>query len=94
MILDFGDKETQKIWQGEFSRKLPIEIQEIARRKLRMLNRSQNLFDLIVPPSNHLEQLKGDLKDFHSIRINLKWRIIFIWNIDCASKVEIIDYHK
>ena len=94
MILDFGNKETQKVWHGEFSRKLPIEIQQIARRKLRMIHRSQEIIDLIIPPSNHLEKLKGNLEGYYSIRINNKWRIIFKWNRDCASMVEIIDYHK
>lgn len=94
MILNFGDKETEKVWQGEFSRKLPIEIQQIARRKLRMIHRSQDIVDLIIPPSNHLEKLKGNLEGYYSIRINKKWRIIFKWNRDCASMVKIIDYHK
>ena len=94
MILDFGDKETKKVWLGEFSRKLPVEIQHVARRKLRMIHRSQDIIDLIIPPSNHLEKLKGSLEGYYSIRINMQWRIIFIWNIDAASKVQIIDYHK
>jgi proteic killer suppression protein len=94
MILDFGDKETKKVWEGEFSRKLPIKIQQIARRKLRMIHRSQDLLDLIIPPSNNLEKLKGNLEGFYSIRINIQWRIIFIWDLDAASKVQIIDYHK
>ncbi|MEY3377953.1 MAG: hypothetical protein RLZZ328_1075 [Bacteroidota bacterium] len=94
MILDFGDKETKKVWEGEFSKKLPVEIQQIARRKLRMMHRSQDLLDLIIPPSNHLEKLKGSLEGYYSIRINIQWRIIFIWDLDTASKVQIIDYHK
>ena len=67
------------------------ELQEISRRKLRMLNNSQNLADLRVPPSNRLEKLKGDLRNFYSIRINSKWRIIFKWDDGNASEVEIID---
>jgi len=94
MILDFGDKETKKVWEGEFSKKLPVEIQQIARRKLRMMHRSQDLLDLIIPPSNQLEKLKGSLEGYYSIRINIQWRIIFIWDLDTASKVQIIDYHK
>lgn len=93
MIVSFGTKETEKIWNGERMKKLPIEIQEVGRRKLRMLNNSQNLNDLTIPPSNKLEKLKGNLKDFYSIRINNQWRIIFKWNNGNASKVEIIDYH-
>jgi proteic killer suppression protein len=93
MILSFGSKETQKIWDGERVKKIPNEIQQIGRRKLRMLNNSQNLTDLQVPPSNKLEKLKGSLKEFYSIRINDQWRIIFQWSSGNASSVEIIDYH-
>ena len=75
MILSFGNKETEKIWNGETSKKLPKDIQEVARRKLRMLNSSYSIMDLKVPPSNRLEKLKGNLKDFHNIRINIQWRI-------------------
>ncbi len=93
MILSFGSKDTQKIWEGERVKKIPNEIQEIGRRKLRMLNNSQNLTDLQIPPSNKLEKLKGNLKEFYSIRINDQWRIIFQWSSGNASVVEIIDYH-
>ena len=93
MIVSFGNKETEKIWNAERIKKIPNEIQDIARRKLRMLNNSQNIADLQVPPSNRLEKLKGSLKDFYSIRINNQWRIIFKWNTGNASEVEIIDYH-
>lgn len=93
MIVSFGAKETEKIWNGERVKKLPNEIQEIGRRKLRMLNNSQNIADLQIPPSNKLEKLKGSLKDFYSIRINDQWRIVFKWNSGNASEVEILDYH-
>ena len=93
MIISFGDKDTGKIWGGERVKNMAIDFQEIARRKLRMLNNSQNLTDLQVPPSNRLEKLKGNLKDFYSIRINSQWRIIFKWEGGNASEVEIIDYH-
>jgi len=93
MIISFGDKETKKIWEGERIKGFSTEIQEIARRKLRMLNNSQDLNDLMIPPSNRLEKLKGSLKDFYSIRINNQWRIIFKWNNGNAEQVEIIDYH-
>ena len=93
MIKSFGNKETEKIWNGQRSKKLPNEIQEIARRKLRMLNNSQDIQDLKIPPSNRLEKLSGNLKDYHSIRINKQWRIIFIWNNGNAFETEIIDYH-
>ncbi len=93
MIVSFGNKETEKIWNGERIKKIATEIQEIGRRKLRMLNNSQNINDLQIPPSNKLEKLSGNLKEFHSIRINDKWRIIFKWKNGNAFEVEIIDYH-
>lgn len=93
MITSFGSKETEKIWNGERVAKLPAEIQVVGRRKLRMLNNSHNLTDLRIPPSNRLEKLSGNLKEFYSIRINDQWRIIFQWSDGQASKVEIIDYH-
>ena len=93
MIISFGNKETAKIWEGEWVRSLSDNIQEIARRKLRMLNNSNDLNDLKIPPSNRLEKLKGNLKDFYSIRVNNQWRIIFKWNNGNAELVEIIDYH-
>ena len=93
MIKSFGNKETENIWNGNLSKRLPNEIQEIARRKLRMLNNSENINDLRIPPSNRLEKLSGKLKNFHSIRINSQWRIIFRWKDDNSYNVEIIDYH-
>jgi proteic killer suppression protein len=93
MIRTFGDKETEKIWNGIVSKKLPYEIQDIARRKLRMLNSSQDINDLKIPPSNRLEKLKVKLNNYYSIRINNQWRIIFEWLNDDAFEVEIIDYH-
>lgn len=93
MIQSFGSKETDKVWDGIKSKKLPEEIQQIARRKLRMLNNSIDLNDLTTPPSNKLEKLKGKRKDYYSIRINDQWRIIFIWENGHSYKVEIIDYH-
>ena len=93
MIISFGTKETKKVWEGERVKGLPTEIQEIARRKMRMLNNSQNLVDLTVPPSNKLEKLKGNYKDHYSIRINDQWRIVFKWKAGNAEDVEIVDYH-
>ena len=93
MIKSFGDKETEKIWNGVFSKKLPSDIQPISRRKLRMINNAQDINDLRVPPGNRLEKLKGDLSDFYSMRINNKWRIIFKWIGSDAYEVQIIDYH-
>ncbi len=79
MIISFGSKDTEKIWDGEKVKRIPIEIQQIGRRKLRMLNNSQNIGDLRIPPSNRLEKLSGNLKNFYSIRINDQWRIVFKW---------------
>lgn len=93
MIISFGSKETEKIWNGMISKKLPREIQEVARRKLRMINNSVDITDLRIPPANRLEKLKGDLKEFYSIRINSQWRIIFKWENGNAFEAQIIDYH-
>lgn len=93
MIISFGDKNTEKIWNGMAVKKPSIEIQEIGRRKLRMLHNSIDINDLKIPPSNRLEKLKGNLKDFYSIRINNQWRIIFKWENNNAFEVEIVDYH-
>ena len=93
MIVSFGSKDTEKIWNGERVKKFPIDIQQVGRRKLRMLNNSQNVSDLRIPPSNHLEKLSGNYKDFYSIRINDQWRIIFRWENNNAFEVEIMDYH-
>ena len=93
MIISFGNNETEQVWLGNRVKKLPIEIQNIGRRKLRMLNNSVNISDLRIPPANRLEKLSGNLRDFYSIRINNQWRIIFKWNTGNASEVEMIDYH-
>lgn len=93
MIISFGSKDTEKIWEGEKVKRIPIEIQNIGRRKLRMLNNSQNIADLRIPPSNKLEKLSGKVKDSYSIRINDQWRIVFRWENNQAADVEIIDYH-
>jgi len=93
MIVSFGSSEAEKVWNGERVKKLPLEIQKVGRRKLRMLNNSIDLADLRVPPSNRLEKLSGKLKTFYSIRINDQWRIIFKWTSGNAAEVEIVDYH-
>ena len=93
MIKTFGDKESEKIWNGIQSKKLPNEIQDVARRKLRMLNNAQDVNDLRIPPANRLEKLKGNLEDYYSIRINNQWRIVFQWLNNDAYDVKIIDYH-
>lgn len=93
MIISFGDKETSLIWKGERVKGLSTDLQNIARRKLRMLNNSQSLIDLRIPPSNQLEKLKGNFKNYYSIRINDQWRIIFQWKNGQPDHVRIIDYH-
>jgi proteic killer suppression protein len=94
MIRSFKSKETEKVWNGERSSKLPLEVQKVGRRKLRMLNNSYDINDLRIPPANRLEKLSGNLAEFYSIRINDKWRIIFMWSQGDAFEVQIIDYHK
>jgi len=93
MIASFGSKQTEKIWNGVRVKNLPDDIQQVGRRKLRMINNSQNISDLVIPPSNRLEKLSGKLKEFYSIRINNQWRIIFKWENNRAEEVEITDYH-
>lgn len=93
MILNFKSKETRKIWEGEVSLRLPKDIQNVARRKLRMLNNARQLNDLRIPPNNRLDALKGDRAGEHSIRVNDQWRICFRWTNGNASEVIIEDYH-
>ena len=81
MIVSFGDKTTEKIWEGEWVKGFSTGIQETARRKLRMLNNSFDIKDLLIPPSNRLEKLKGNRKDYYSIRVNDQWRLIFRWKM-------------
>ena len=93
MIKSFKCKETEKIFNRQFSREFPTEIQRGALRKLRMLNRAVFLQDLKVPPGNRLEELKGKRKGQHSIRINDQWRVCFLWKENNSYEVEIVDYH-
>ncbi|HNQ61576.1 MAG TPA: type II toxin-antitoxin system RelE/ParE family toxin [Bacteroidia bacterium] len=93
MIVSFASKNTSKIWEGERVKHIAPDIQQIARRKLRMINNSVNISDLRIPPSNRLEKLGGKLKEYYSIRINNQWRIVFRWKQGNASQVEITDYH-
>jgi len=93
MIQNFACSETEAIWEGKMSRRLPYDIQQTARRKLRYLHYAKSLDDLRQPPANRLEGLKGDRKGYHSIRINNQWRLCFRWQDGEAYEVEIIDYH-
>lgn len=95
MIVSFADKEAATIWEGERSRRLPRDIQDIALRKLRILNAARQVNDLRVPPGNRLEVLKGGRRGQYSIRINDQWRICFRWDDGQGGPrdVEIVDYH-
>jgi proteic killer suppression protein len=93
MIVTSGDPETAIVWEGRRSRRLPSDIQNVALRKLRLLNNARTLDDLRVPPGNRLEALTKDRRGQHSIRINDQWRICFIWRDGHAHQVEILDYH-
>ena len=93
MIRSLSDKRTESIFQGRRAKGLPTEIQQLARRKLRMLDAATVIDDLKIPPSNRLEKLKGNRRGQHSIRINNQWRICFVWQGRGASDVEIVDYH-
>ncbi|MBM9576055.1 type II toxin-antitoxin system RelE/ParE family toxin [Leptospira sp. 201903070] len=93
MISSFKSQETEKVWNQEFSKKLPNQIQKIAYRKLVMIARSKSIEDLKIPPSNHLEKLSGNRLGQYSIRVNDQWRICFKWKESNAYEVEIVDYH-
>jgi proteic killer suppression protein len=93
MIKSFKDEETAKVFRRQFSRKLPHDIQRIARRKLELLDGAETLQDLRIPPANHLEKLSGDREGQYSIRINDQWRLCFEWRDSDAYNVEVVDYH-
>jgi len=93
VIRHFKDKETQKIFERQRSRKFPADIQQVALRKLRMLNRAETLQDLRVPPANRLERLRGKREGQYSIRVNDQWRVCFEWQDGDALNVELVDYH-
>jgi proteic killer suppression protein len=93
MIKGFRDRAAERIWSGEGVRRLPPDVQKVARRKLRMLNNALSLDDLRIPPANRLEALRGDRAGQYSIRINRQWRICFVWSNGDADAVEIVDYH-
>jgi proteic killer suppression protein len=93
VIRSFRSGEAEKIWQGERSRRLPAAIQQVARRKLRMLNNASSLEDLRIPPANRLEALTRDRRGQHAIRVNDRYRVCFVWRQGDAFDVEIVDYH-
>ena len=92
-INNFKSKEAKRIFEGRFSKKLPQQIQQRARESLKQLDAAVNLNDLMIPPSNMLEELRGNRKGQHSIRINQQYRVCFVWENGNASEVEIVDYH-
>jgi proteic killer suppression protein len=92
MIVGFRDRDTELVWRGQRSRRLPQDVQDAARRKLRMLDAADRLEDLRNPPGNRLEALRGARAGQHSVRINDQWRICFRWAEGVASDVEIVDY--
>ena len=93
MIKSFKSKETEKIYSQQVSKRFPRDIQQIAIRKLRMINNAKNINDLRIPPANRLEKLSGERKGQYSIRINDQWRVCFTWKTGEAYEVEIADYH-
>jgi proteic killer suppression protein len=94
VIESFASEETKKIFLGDPSKKLPKDIQRTARRKLLYLHEAVDLQDLLAPPGNHLEKLKGSRSGQYSIRINDQWRICFEWSDNQARNVEVVDYHS
>ena len=93
MIRSFACAETERLFSDQASRRLPQQIQRVARRKLLLLHQARRLDDLRAPPGNRLEALKGDRAGQHCIRINDQWRICFRWRVEDAVDVEIVDYH-
>jgi toxin HigB-1 len=93
MIRSFADRDAEALFHGRFARRLAHDVQRVAQRKLRQIHQAEELRDLAAPPANRLEALCGDREGQHSIRINERWRICFVWNDGHAKQVEIVDYH-
>ena len=94
MIKGFADKETEKLWNRERSKAVPANLRRGALRKLTQLNNAEDLNDLRIPPGNKLEKLSGERAGQHSIRINIQYRMCFVWKDSDAYDVEIVDYHR
>lgn len=92
MIHSFADSDAEKVWEREHVRRFGVDLQRAAHRKMLILDAAENLNDLRVPPGNHLEQLKGNRAGQHSIRINDRWRICFVWTAVGPTEVEVVDY--
>lgn len=93
MIRSFADKATERIWNEEYVKSIDRTVQRAALRKLELVHAARDVEDLRVPPGNRLEQLKGDRRGQHSIRVNDQWRICFVWKDGGADNVELVDYH-
>lgn len=93
MIRSFGDKRTEDIFHARTVRRLSLDLQKQALRRLRYIDAAEKIDDLRIPPSNKLEKKKGDLKDYYAVWVNTQWRIIFIWSDGGADDVQLIDYH-
>lgn len=93
MIKSFGSKHTERIWDGQYVKRIDRTVQRAALRKLEMINAAHVIEDLRIPPGNRLEQLTGDRRGQHSIRVNAQWRICFTWTEGGAEDVELVDYH-
>lgn len=93
MIRNFGDKNTERIWQENYVKSIDRKVQRATMRKLELIHAAQNIADLRIPPGNRLERLVGDRRGQHSIRVNAQWRICFVWKDGGAEDVELVDYH-
>lgn len=93
MIKSFGNKETERIWHEQYVKRVDRGVQRATLRKLEMIHAAKDVDDLRVPPGNRLEQLAGDRRGQHSIRVNARWRICFVWRNGGAEDVELVDYH-
>lgn len=93
MIRNFGDKNTERIWQENYVKSIDHKVQRATMRKLELIHAAQNIEDLRIPPGNRLERLVGDRRGQHSIRVNAQWRICFVWKDGGAEDVELVDYH-
>lgn len=93
MIASFGDKRTEQIFNGEIVKKLGVDLQNKALRRLKYIEAAEKIEDLMIPPSNKLEKKKEDLKDFYAIWVNTQWRVIFKWIDGAAHEVQLVDYH-
>ena len=93
MIVHFGCKDTQAIWDGTRTKRWSTDIVNRGLRKLFLIHSAEDIRDLMVPPSNRLHKLKGDLRDYYSISVNEQWRLIFKWNDGIATDVQLVDYH-